>query len=71
MTIFLVLSGLPASVNEMVAVASRLVATSSVSLLWCRNKTHQYLASMAVGNFLLISQTDLKVIQMILLKMKN
>ncbi|XP_060576610.1 uncharacterized protein LOC132733899 [Ruditapes philippinarum] len=54
--------GLPASVNEMVAVASRLVATSSVSLLWCRNKTHQYLASMAIGNFLLISQTDLKIL---------
>ncbi|XP_053406512.1 uncharacterized protein LOC123547038 [Mercenaria mercenaria] len=54
--------GLPASVNEMVAVAVRLVSTSGVSLSWCRTKTHQYLASMAVGNFLLISQTDLKIL---------
>ncbi|WAR21948.1 CC142-like protein [Mya arenaria] len=52
--------GIPSSVSEMASVSMRLVVTSSASLQWCRYKTHQYLASMAVANFLLISQTDLK-----------
>ncbi|XP_052226327.1 uncharacterized protein LOC127841499 [Dreissena polymorpha] len=54
--------GMPAMGCEVVAVAMRLVATSGASLHWCRTKTHQYLGSMAVGNFLLISQTDLKLL---------
>ncbi|XP_052773816.1 uncharacterized protein LOC128212404 isoform X2 [Mya arenaria] len=54
--------GIPSSVSEMASVSMRLVVTSSASLQWCRYKTHQYLASMAVANFLLISQTDLKML---------
>ena len=55
------ISGVPASMSEIVSLSMRLVATSSASLQWCRSKTHQYLSSMSVSNFLLISQTDLKV----------
>lgn len=52
----------PNTLNMMVAVVVRLVSTSNLALQWCQLKTHQYLVSMFIGSFLLISQTDLKII---------
>lgn len=54
--------GVSSSLSDVVSVVTRLVATSGVSLQWCRTKIHQYLTNMVVANFLLVSQTDLKIL---------
>ena len=48
-------------VREVVALTTRLVATTSIAYQWCTVKTRQFLTSFSVSNFLLVSQTDLKV----------
>lgn len=44
------------------SIISRLLTNCQMSHLWCLQKANSFLSSWAVGNFLLISQTDLKVL---------
>ncbi|XP_064602487.1 uncharacterized protein LOC135468263 isoform X2 [Liolophura sinensis] len=45
-----------------VKLASRLLSTCHTAHLWCYSKTYQLLASWSIGSFLLVTQTDLKML---------
>ncbi len=39
----------------------RLIQTCDTAVLWCNTKAYQFLSSWALGTFLLVTQSDLKV----------
>ncbi|KAK3599454.1 hypothetical protein CHS0354_036474 [Potamilus streckersoni] len=49
-------------VSLVVSLSCRLVQTESLAFHWCSSKAKQFLTSWSVANFLLVSQTDLKLL---------
>lgn len=48
--------------SQVTGIICRLLANGQVAHSWCVHKSHGFLSSWAVGSFLLVTQTDLKVI---------
>lgn len=48
--------------SQVTGIVCRLLANGQVAHSWCVHKSHGFLSSWAVGSFLLVTQTDLKVI---------
>lgn len=48
--------------SQVTGIVSRLLANGQVAHSWCVHKSHGFLTSWAVGSFLLVTQTDLKIL---------
>ncbi|XP_065924845.1 uncharacterized protein [Magallana gigas] len=48
--------------SQVTGIVCRLLANGQVAHSWCVHKSHGFLSSWAVGSFLLVTQTDLKIL---------
>lgn len=48
--------------SQVTGIICRLLANGQVAHSWCVHKSHGFLSSWAVGSFLLVTQTDLKIL---------
>ncbi|XP_052830532.1 uncharacterized protein LOC106868655 isoform X1 [Octopus bimaculoides] len=48
--------------TQILSLFTRLQTTACIALSWCYSKTHEFLASWSIGSFILVTQTDLKIL---------
>ncbi|GAB1599547.1 uncharacterized protein LOC115219716 isoform X2 [Argonauta hians] len=48
--------------TRILSLFTRLQTTACIALSWCYSKTHEFLASWSIGSFILVTQTDLKIL---------